>query len=79
MIIYRELSSLEHDLNIPAKTLYAVSNRVSSHYRPVFIPKKDGTARRLFVPDAILKTDSKKNFRGIAFADGDFAPRHGVP
>ena len=32
MIVYRELSSLERDLGISAKTLYAVSNNISKHY-----------------------------------------------
>ena len=32
MIVYRELSSLERDLGISAKTLYAVSNIISKHY-----------------------------------------------
>ena len=31
MIVYRELSSLERDLGISAKTLYAVSNNISKH------------------------------------------------
>ena len=90
MIIYRELSSLEHDLNIPAKTLYAVSNRVSSHYRPVFIPKKDGTARRLFVPDAILKQIQKRILEVLllpmeisphatAYRDGGSPRRNALP
>ncbi len=55
MIVYRELSSLEQDLGIPAKTLYAVSNNLSRHYRKVQIPKKSGGCRTLSVPDAILK------------------------
>lgn len=32
MIIYRELSSLEQDLGISAKTMYAVSNNLGKHY-----------------------------------------------
>lgn len=55
MIVYRELSSLEQDLGIPAKTLYAVSNNLSRHYRKVQIPKKSGGYRKLSVPDEILK------------------------
>lgn len=34
--------------------LYAVSNHTERHYRTVRIPKKDGTERRLLVPDKIL-------------------------
>lgn len=56
MIVYRELSSLERDLGIPAKTLYAVSNSLGRHYRMVSIPKKTGGVRNLMVPDAVLKT-----------------------
>lgn len=55
MIVYKELSSLETDLGIPAKTLYAVSNSLSRHYRTVAIPKRDGTERLLSVPDPLLK------------------------
>ena len=55
MIVYRELSSLEHDLGIPVKTLYGVSNSLSRHYRKVQIPKKSGGCRKLSVPDEILK------------------------
>ncbi len=90
MIIYRELSSLEHDLNIPAKTLYAVSNRVTSHYRPVSVPKKDGTVRRLFVPDAILKQIQKRILEVLllpmeispyatAYRDGGSPRRNALP
>ena len=55
MIVYRELSSLERDLGIPAKQLYAVSNNLKGHYRKVLIPKKSGGHRKLSVPDEILK------------------------
>ena len=55
MIVYREFSSLEQDLGIPVKTLYAVSNNLKSHYRKVQIPKKSGGYRKLSVPDEILK------------------------
>ncbi len=55
MIVYRELSSLEQDLGIPAKTLYAVSNQLGRHYQEVLITKRDGGTRKLFVPDKLLK------------------------
>ena len=55
MIVYRELSSLERDLGISAKTLYAVSNNLRRHYRKVQIPKKSGGYRKLSIPDEILK------------------------
>ena len=56
MIVYRELSSLEQDLGISAKTLYAVSNNISKHYHKAKLPKKNGGYRNLSVPDEILKT-----------------------
>ena len=55
MIVYRELSSLERDLGIGAKTLYAVSNNISKHYHKAKLPKKNGGYRNLSVPDEILK------------------------
>lgn len=55
MIVYRELSSLEQDLGIPVKTLYAVSNNLRGHYRKVQIPKKSGGYRKLSIPDEVLK------------------------
>lgn len=55
MIVYTELNSIERDLGIPIKTLFSVSNSLSSHYKRVKIPKKNGSFRELSVPDAILK------------------------
>ena len=55
MIVYRELSSLERDLGISAKTLYAVSNNIGKHYHKAKLPKKSGGIRILSVPDEILK------------------------
>ena len=60
MIIYTELSSLERDLGIQAKTLYAVSNNLSKHYRKVRLPKKSGGYRNLSIPDKLLKTIQKR-------------------
>ena len=59
MIVYRELSSLERDLGIGAKTLYAVSNNLGKHYRKAKLPKKSGGYRNLSVPDEILKSIQK--------------------
>ena len=56
MIVYRELSSLERDLGISAKTLYAVSNNLGKHYRKAKLPKKSGGYRNLSVPDEVLKS-----------------------
>lgn len=55
MIVYRELGSIEKDLGYPARTLYGLSNNLEKHYHNVFIPKRDGTKRKLSVPDLILK------------------------
>jgi len=55
MIVYKELESLERDLGFSAKTLYGLSNNLDKHYRNVFIPKRDGSKRKLSVPDLILK------------------------
>lgn len=58
MVVYRELSSLEADLGVSAKTLYALSN--SGHYRSVRLPKKSGGYRELSVPDEALKAVQRK-------------------
>ena len=55
MIVYKELSSIEKDLGYPAKTLYGLSNNLEKHYHNAFVPKSDGTKRKLSVPDLILK------------------------
>ena len=55
MIVYRELASVERDLGFEAKTLYALSNNLEKHYHNAFIPKSDGSKRKLSVPDLILK------------------------
>ena len=55
MIVYRELSSLERDLGISARTLYAVSNNIGKHYHKAKLPKKSRGIRNLSVPDEILK------------------------
>lgn len=60
MIIYRELSSLEQDLGISAKIMYAVSNNLSKHYHAVKLPKKNGGYRELSVPDPLLKSIQKQ-------------------
>ena len=60
MIVYRELSSLERDLGIGAKTLYAVSNNISKHYRKAKLPKENGGYRNLSVPDEVLKVIQRR-------------------
>ena len=59
MIVYKELASIEKDLGYPAKTLYGLSNSLEKHYHTVYIPKSDGSKRKLSVPDLILKTVQK--------------------
>ena len=60
MIVYRELSSLEQDLGISAKKLYAVSNNLGKHYRKAKLLKKNGGFRNLSVPDEVLKSIQKQ-------------------
>lgn len=55
MIVYKELASIERDMGFPARTLYGLSNNLGKHYHNVFIPKSDGSKRKLSVPDLILK------------------------
>ena len=55
MKAYTKLEDLEQDLGFPAKTLYGLSNNLDKHYRNTFIPKHDGSKRKLSVPDTILK------------------------
>lgn len=59
MIVYKELASIEQDLGFPARTLYGLSNNLEKHYHNVFIPKSDGSKRKLSVPDLILKRVQK--------------------
>lgn len=55
MKTYTVLDSLEQDLGFSAKTLYGLSNNLDKHYRNTFIPKHDGSKRKLSIPDLILK------------------------
>ena len=59
MIVYRELSSIEKDLGFSSKTLYGLSHNLEKHYHTVYIPKSDGSKRKLSVPDLILKLVQK--------------------
>lgn len=59
MIVYRELRSIEKDLGFSAKTLYGLSNCIEKHYHTVYLPKNDGSKRKLSVPDLILKRVQK--------------------
>ncbi len=59
MIVYKELASVEQDLGFAAKTLYGLSNNLDKHYHNVYIPKSDGSKRKLSVPDLILKKVQK--------------------
>lgn len=60
MIVYRELKTIEQELGISAKTLYAVSNSVDRHYRTTKVPKSDGTYRELTIPSKVLKNIQKR-------------------
>ncbi|MBQ9761359.1 MAG: RNA-directed DNA polymerase [Clostridia bacterium] len=59
MIVYRDLISIEKDLGYSSKTLYALSNCLEKHYHTVYVPKSDGSKRKLSVPDLILKLVQK--------------------
>lgn len=48
-------------------TLYSVSNHIEKHYEYLEIPKKDGTKRKLLVPDYLLKTIQKKILHHILY------------
>ena len=61
MIVYRELSSLVHDLGYSGKVLYGLSNQISKHYHQVSIPKANGGTRTLQVPDDMLKAVQRKS------------------
>lgn len=56
MITYFENESLERDLGVPMKTLYALSNSIEKQYHRREIPKKNGGVRVLCVPSYPLKT-----------------------
>ncbi len=60
MITYFALSSLEQDLGLSAKTLYALSNDIEKHYNKIRIKKKNGGFRVLSVPDDLLKLVQRK-------------------
>lgn len=60
MIVYRELSSLEKDLDVSKSTLYKLSNRISFNYHKIEIPKKSGGTRTLSVPSEELKAVQRK-------------------
>lgn len=65
MVVYRELSSLCHDLGFSARTLYAASNTVEKHYHDVRIPKGNGETRLLHVPDKFMKAIQRSIARNI--------------
>lgn len=55
-----ELSSLCSELGFSAKTLYALSNTISSHYRTKEIEKRSGGTRKLRIPDPLLKSVQRR-------------------
>ena len=60
MIVYRELESVEADLEFSARVLYSLTNSIEKHYRCTKIPKRDGSFRVLNVPDELLKTVQRR-------------------
>lgn len=65
MIVYRELQTLEKDLGFSIKTLYSISNSLHKHYSTACVPKRDGTQRKLSVPDKLLKSIQRKIVKTI--------------
>lgn len=49
------LADIERVLGFSSNTLYGLSNNISKHYKSAYIPKHDGTKRKLSIPDVILK------------------------
>ena len=60
MIVYTELATVERELGISARTLYALSNNIDSHYRTAHVPRRAGDVRNLSVPDKLLKTVQRR-------------------
>ncbi len=56
-------TALSEDAQIAC--LYAVAKHAESHYRPIEIPKRDGTVRRLWEPDPLLKTIQRNLLRHV--------------
>lgn len=69
MVVYRELSSLCHDLGYSARALYVASNSILKHYNTVSIPKGNGEQRILHVPDKYLKSIQKSIARNLLSAE----------
>ena len=67
MKTYAVLDSLEQDLGFSPKTLYGLSNNLDRHYRNTFIPKHDGSKRKLSIPDLILKRVQRSIADNILF------------
>lgn len=60
MIVYKEISSIEQDLEYDIKTLYSISYSLHRHYHSLKIPKKQGGYRILSIPDMPLKCIQKR-------------------
>jgi len=65
MIVYRELSSLCHDLGYSARALYSLSNTATEHYHDVKLPKANGEFRLLHVPDKYMKSVQRSIARNL--------------
>ena len=66
-IVYKELSTLCHDLGFSARALYFASNTIENHYHDVEIPKGNGETRLLHVPDNFVKAIQKSIAKNILF------------
>lgn len=60
MTTYFEAESVERDLGIPLKTLYALSNSISRQYHRRELPKHGGGVRVLSVPSYPLKQAQRR-------------------
>ena len=60
MIVYKEISSIEQDLEYDIRTLYSISYSLHRHYHSIKISKRQGGYRVLSIPDMPLKCIQKR-------------------
>ena len=58
--LFQLFSEKNWSLEEQEKCLYTLSNHVEQHYRKVWIPKRNGKKRELFIPDSILLEVQRK-------------------
>lgn len=51
--------------NEEIRRLYALSNRISKHYRTIVLSKRDGSERQILAPDYLLKTVQRNILKNI--------------